>query len=64
MRHVGSQDRVREDFERFVATSTDDLLRTVYLVLWDLSSAEDVVQECLVRVARRWPRVTRHGASR
>ena len=53
----GVTDRVREDFERFVATSTDDLLRTAYLVLWDLSSAEDVVQECLLRVARRWPRV-------
>src|SRR5579863_1092110 len=51
------RDRVREDFERFVAEATDDLLRTAYLVLWDLASAEDLVQECLFRVARRWPRV-------
>jgi RNA polymerase sigma-70 factor (sigma-E family) len=57
MRHVGARDRAREEFERFVASCTDDLLRTAYLVLWDLSAAEDAVQECLFRVARRWPRV-------
>jgi RNA polymerase sigma-70 factor (sigma-E family) len=51
------RDRAREEFERFVADATDDLLRTAYLVLWDLASAEDLVQECLFRVARRWPRV-------
>jgi len=51
------RERVREDFDRFVAQSTDDLLRTAYLVLWDLAAAEDLVQECLLRVARRWPRV-------
>lgn len=51
------RDRFRDEFERFVADATDDLLRTAYLVLWDLASAEDLVQECLFRVARRWPRV-------
>jgi RNA polymerase sigma-70 factor (sigma-E family) len=51
------RDRAREEFERFVADATDDLLRTAYLVLWDLPSAEDLVQECLFKVARRWPRV-------
>ncbi len=51
------RDRVREEFEQFVARVTDDLLRTAYLVLWDVSGAEDVVQECLFKVARRWPRV-------
>jgi RNA polymerase sigma-70 factor (sigma-E family) len=51
------RDRPRDEFERFVADSTDDLLRTAYLVLWDLAAAEDLVQECLFRVARRWPRV-------
>lgn len=49
-------DRARE-FELFVAACTGDLLRTGYLVLFDLGAAEDVVQECLVKVARRWPRV-------
>ncbi|HEY2768992.1 MAG TPA: SigE family RNA polymerase sigma factor [Solirubrobacteraceae bacterium] len=47
----------REEFERFVATATDPLLRTAYLVVWDLGEAEDLVQECLLRVARHWPRV-------
>ncbi|MGD0380803.1 MAG: SigE family RNA polymerase sigma factor [Acidimicrobiales bacterium] len=47
----------REEFERFVADNADALLRTAYLVVWDLAGAEDLVQECLFRVARRWPRV-------
>jgi RNA polymerase sigma-70 factor (sigma-E family) len=51
------RDRARDEFERFVADATDDLLRTAYLVLWDLAAAEDLVQECLFKVARRWPRV-------
>jgi RNA polymerase sigma-70 factor (sigma-E family) len=28
-----------------------------YLICWDESDAEDLVQECLFTVARRWPRV-------
>ena len=51
------RDRAHEEFEQFVATCGNDLLRTGYLVVWDLGSAEDLVQECLFRVARRWPRV-------
>jgi RNA polymerase sigma-70 factor (sigma-E family) len=47
----------REDFDAFVATSADPLLRTAYLVTWDLGSAEDLVQECFVKVARRWSRI-------
>lgn len=46
-----------EDFDRFVASSADDLLRTAYLVVWDLRLAEDLVQECFFEIARRWPRV-------
>jgi RNA polymerase sigma-70 factor (sigma-E family) len=49
----------REEFERFVAGSADELLRTAYLIVWDLGEAEDLVQESLVKVARRWPRVRR-----
>jgi RNA polymerase sigma-70 factor (sigma-E family) len=33
------------------------LLRTAYLMAWDLAEAEDLVQETLLRVARRWDRV-------
>jgi RNA polymerase sigma-70 factor (sigma-E family) len=50
-------DRTRAEFERFVAGAADELLRTAYLVVWDLPEAEDLVQESLLRVARRWPRV-------
>jgi predicted RNA polymerase sigma factor len=51
------EDRAKRDFERFAAGATDDLLRTAYLVVWDLPDAEDLVQESLVRVAKRWPPV-------
>jgi RNA polymerase sigma-70 factor (sigma-E family) len=47
----------REEFGKFVADSADELLRTGFLVVWDLTEAEDLVQECLFKVARRWPRV-------
>src|ERR1700722_19504070 len=45
------------DFDQFVAAHVSDLLRTAYLIAWDEVEAEDLVQECLFRVARRWPRV-------
>ncbi len=47
----------RSDFDQFVAASAKDLLRTAYLVVWDLRLAEDLVQECFFEIARRWPRV-------
>jgi RNA polymerase sigma-70 factor (sigma-E family) len=46
-------------FDRFVAESTNSLLRTAYLIVGDLHEAEDLVQETLFKVARRWPRVSR-----
>lgn len=49
----------RAEFELFVADSAEPLLRTAYLVVWDLAEAEDLVQACLLAVARRWPRVRR-----
>jgi RNA polymerase sigma-70 factor (sigma-E family) len=49
----------RADFDRFVSDSTDGLVRTAYLIVWDLAEAEDLVQETLLKVARRWPRVRR-----
>jgi RNA polymerase sigma-70 factor (sigma-E family) len=52
-----SKDRAREEFEQFVGSCADDLLRTGYLVVWDLAAAEDLVQECRFRIARRWHRV-------
>jgi RNA polymerase sigma-70 factor (sigma-E family) len=47
------------DFDHFVADHTDALVRTAYLIVWDLGDAEDLVQETLFEVARRWPRVRR-----
>lgn len=52
-------DRMRSDFDRFVASHASELLRVGYLVVGDLAEAEDLVQESLLRVARRWPRVQR-----
>jgi RNA polymerase sigma-70 factor (sigma-E family) len=49
----------RADFDHFVAASTHALLRTAYLIVGDLGEAEDLVQETLFEVARRWPRVRR-----
>jgi RNA polymerase sigma-70 factor (sigma-E family) len=49
--------RTDADFDEFVAAHVNDLLRTAYLIAWDEVEAEDLVQECLFRVARRWPRV-------
>lgn len=51
--------RPSHEFEGFVADSVDGLLRAAYLIAWDYAEAEDLVQECLLRVARRWPRVRR-----
>jgi len=50
-------DRRRAEFEQFVAGSTNSLLRTAYLLVGDLAESEDLVQECFVAVAKRWPRV-------
>ena len=49
--------RRRLEFDQFVGDSVDGLLRTAYLIAWDFAGAEDLVQECLLRVARQWPRV-------
>ncbi|HEY1650352.1 MAG TPA: SigE family RNA polymerase sigma factor [Acidimicrobiales bacterium] len=45
------------EFDRFVADTAETLLRAAYLIAWDFAEAEDLVQECLFQVARRWPRV-------
>jgi RNA polymerase sigma-70 factor (sigma-E family) len=47
----------RAAFEHFVAEATDGLLRTAYLLTGDAGEAEDAVQECLFKIARRWSRV-------
>lgn len=49
--------RARTEFERFAALHADVLLRSAYLMAGDRGEAEDLVQECLLRLARKWPRV-------
>jgi RNA polymerase sigma-70 factor (sigma-E family) len=56
---TGRFNGVMSDFDRFVDTHVDDLLRTAYLIVWDEADAEDLVQECLMKIARRWPRIRR-----
>jgi RNA polymerase sigma-70 factor (sigma-E family) len=51
--------RARDEFDRFVAETADGLLRAAYLIVWDVAEAEDLVQECYFRLARRWSRVRR-----
>lgn len=45
------------EFERFAAGASDALLRTGFLMTGNAKDAEDLVQETLIRVARRWNRV-------
>jgi RNA polymerase sigma-70 factor (sigma-E family) len=51
-------DRASKEFDRFVE-ECEPLLRAVYLIVRDPMVAEDVMQETLLRIARRWPRVRR-----
>lgn len=52
-----SGSKARDEFERFAASCADGLLRAAYLMVGDRGEAEDIVQECLLRLARKWPRV-------
>jgi RNA polymerase sigma-70 factor (sigma-E family) len=45
------------EFERFAAEASDSLLRTGFLMTGHAKDAEDLVQETLLKVARRWGRV-------
>jgi RNA polymerase sigma-70 factor (sigma-E family) len=49
--------RAHAEFERFAAANADELIRTAYLMAGDRGDAEDIVQECMLRLARKWPRV-------
>ena len=47
------------DSDGFVTENANGLLRTAYLIVWDLPEAEDLLQETLLKVAKRWPKVSR-----
>ena len=55
---------VMDDFDAFVAGNLEQLLRTAYVITWDAGEAEDLVQECLFKVARQWPRVRKMARPR
>ena len=55
------RDAGRPEFEDFVAVSQPALRRTAYLLCGDWQLASDYVQEGLIRVYRRWPRLERDG---
>ncbi len=46
----------RREFECFAAGALDSLLRTGFLMTGNAKDAEDLVQETLLKVARRWNR--------
>lgn len=48
---------VLPSFEEFVRANASDLVGFAYLITWNEADAEDLVQECLFAVAKRWPRV-------
>jgi RNA polymerase sigma-70 factor (sigma-E family) len=48
---------VEDEFTEWVAGAQRRLLRSAYLLTGDLHSAEDLVQEALVKVALRWSRL-------
>ena len=48
---------VSGDFERFAAGLSDSLLYTGFQLTGNAKDAEDLVQETLLKVARRWNRV-------
>jgi RNA polymerase sigma-70 factor (sigma-E family) len=50
-------DSSASSFEVFVRAHAGGLLRTATLITWDDAEAEDLVQECLLKVARHWRRV-------
>lgn len=54
---VLDSDDARDSFTAWVAARRDSLLRSTYLLTGDRQRAEDLLQEALVKVARRWGRL-------
>lgn len=48
------------DFEAFVASRSDQLLRTAYLLTGDHGLAEDLLQTALAKAWRAWQRIDGH----
>jgi hypothetical protein len=52
----------KREFDCFAAETWDPLLRTGYLMTGDAKDAEDLIQETLLKVARRWNPGANHGS--
>jgi RNA polymerase sigma-70 factor (sigma-E family) len=52
-------DLSHRSFDAFVQQHARELLRTASVITWDDDQAQDLTQECLLRLARHWPRVRR-----
>ncbi|HEY0520888.1 MAG TPA: SigE family RNA polymerase sigma factor [Ilumatobacteraceae bacterium] len=50
-----------ESFDVFVLTHSKTLVRCAFLIVGDAGSAQDVVQNALVKVSRRWGSVVANG---
>jgi RNA polymerase sigma-70 factor (sigma-E family) len=48
---------LRTDFTEWVVARQHRMLRTAYLMTGDLHRAEDLLQEALIKVALRWPKL-------
>lgn len=51
-------DRASSSFDAFVTEHGASLLRTAHLITLDHSEAEDLVQECLFELGRRWNQIS------
>jgi RNA polymerase sigma-70 factor (sigma-E family) len=54
--------RAKSEFENFVAEVSDSLLYTGFQMTDNAKDAEDLVQETLLRIARRWHRIDHPAA--
>lgn len=54
---AGGREAVPDDFDQYVATRGQALLRLAYVLTGDPSDAEDVVQDVLARALPRWSRI-------
>lgn len=50
-------DEVEADFTDWVVSRQHRMLRTAYLLTGDVHRAEDLLQEALIKVAMRWPKL-------
>lgn len=50
-------DDAKADFTDWVVSRQHRMLRTAYLMTGDLHRAEDLLQEALIKVALRWPKL-------